>query len=295
LLKKKSILILGAAGMLGHQLCIKLPNMGCAVSATVRNLNDLPADIATKLENIQIVDVLDETALSNAITSIQPDVIINCIGIVKQLAAADDRYLSVAINAFLPHQLVKIAKTINARLIHISTDCVFTGNKGMYSEDDVSDATDVYGKTKYLGETDDSEVNAITLRTSIIGHEIKNHTHGLLAWFLKNKDQTVKGFQQAFFSGLTTNELVNVIDLVITKYPDLHGVYQIASERISKYDLLQLINEIYQLNITIEPDNSFMCDRSLNMARFHSATGYKAPDWNEMILAMYKEHYGELK
>jgi dTDP-4-dehydrorhamnose reductase len=283
----KTILILGAGGMLGHMLChVMATKPSYTVFAALR-APITPSIFPDNVKTLYGIDVLNDTALTQLFTQVQPDIVINAIGIVKQLNAAHDRYLSVAINAFLPHRLSKLCQSYNARLIHISTDCVFNGEKGMYVESDLSDAEDLYGKSKFLGETDETEINAITLRTSIIGHEIKSHTHGLLEWMLQQNGKPIKGFTRAFFSGFTTNELANVIILLIDQHPKLHGLYHVASERISKYDLLGLIREIYNLNIDITPDANLQCDRSLSMQRFIEATGYHAPTWPSMIQAMH--------
>lgn len=286
----QSVLILGATGMLGHKLCQKLPQMGFQVFATYRALQDLELP---RVQLIQLDDIQDTQRLDTIIKENKPDVVINCIGIVKQSTYAEDRYLSVAINALLPHQLQKICENHNARLVHISTDCVFNGAKGMYLESDPSDAYDVYGKSKYLGETTDEQSNAITLRTSIIGHEAKISTHGLLGWFFQQRNKTVNGYKEAFFSGFTTNELARIITLLITEHPKLCGTYHVASNRISKYDLLMLINDIYDLKVTINPESEFYCDRSLQMTSFSNITGYQAPTWSDMIQNMYTEETEE--
>lgn len=286
----KRILVLGGAGMLGHKVCQLLPQQGFEVFAAFRNA---PASsLMPFYQNVQIVDnidVMNDAALNKAFNTAKPDVVINCIGIVKQLNEAYDRYLSVAINSFLPHRLSRLCQDFNARLIHISTDCVFSGEKGSYCETDESDAKDLYGKSKYLGETDDTEKNAITLRTSIIGHELKSDTHGLLEWFIKQENKRVKGFKKAIYTGFTTTELINIMVRLINQHPELYGLYHVASDPISKYDLLHLINDIYKLNVTIEADNDFFCERSMIMPRFTEVTGYKAPSWKQMILEMYKE------
>ncbi|NNM59929.1 MAG: SDR family oxidoreductase [Legionellales bacterium] len=235
------------------------------------------------------VDVLDDSTLRKTFIEVRPDIVINCIGIVKQLNEAYDRYLSVAINSFLPHRLSRLGDEYNARLYHISTDCVFNGKKGMYQESDLSDAEDIYGKSKFLGETDDTEMNALTLRTSIIGRELKSSTHGLLEWMIKQQGKKIKGFTKAIYTGFTTTEFTHVLIRLINEYPTLHGLYHLASDPISKYDLLNLINDIYELDVVIEPDNEFVCDRSLVMTRFKEATSYCAPTWGKMITDMRNE------
>jgi dTDP-4-dehydrorhamnose reductase len=173
----------------------------------------------------------------------------------------------------------------NCRLIHISTDCVFDGVRGQYRETDDSNARDVYGKSKFLGETDDREAAAVTLRTSIIGRELGTG-HGLVEWFLAQQGKSVKGFRKAIFTGFTTHELANVITQVIRQNPPLRGLYQVASPPIDKFELLGLLRDAFRLQIDIQPDEEFVCDRSLRMDRFAEATGYRAPDWREMIATL---------
>ncbi len=286
----KKVFILGATGMLGHRLCRQLPQHHFTVYAAVRDPATIaPGALGLQAHIVKIDDIFDDASLMELCDATQPDVIINCVGIIKQVAEAKNRYLSVAINSLLPHRLAHVAKEQNARLIHISTDCVFSGKKGEYTEADISDADDVYGKSKYLGETDDSEKNALTLRTSIIGHELKRPTNSFLEWALSQKNKTIKGYKQAFYTGFTTNEMANIMAMVINQHPQLHGLYHVASSCITKYELLHLINKIYQLNLSIEPDDDFYCDRSLTMDRFIQATQYHAPSWTSMIQTMYDQ------
>ncbi|MFM8331419.1 MAG: dTDP-4-dehydrorhamnose reductase family protein, partial [Candidatus Methylumidiphilus sp.] len=189
-------------------------------------------------------------------------------------------------NSLLPHRLATLCSIAGARLIHISTDCVFSGDRGGYTEDDPSDARDVYGKTKFLGEVTDS--HTITLRTSIIGHELQT-THGLVEWFLSQERQC-KGYTKAIFSGLPTVVLARIISDIVISRPDLSGVYHLAARPISKYELLNLIAAVYGKEIEIIPDDQFVVDRSLSAERFRVATGYVAPDWANLVKLMHKYH-----
>jgi dTDP-4-dehydrorhamnose reductase len=226
----------------------------------------------------------DHATIGNAIENTDPDVVINCIGIVKQLPAAQDPLLSIAVNALFPHQLAKICRSKNIRLTHVSTDCIFSGKKGCYTENDPSDAQDLYGRTKYLGEV--GYPNCLTLRTSIIGRELGT-SHGLVEWFLSQQGKTVPGYKNAIFSGLTTNALAGIMDELISAYPDLHGVIQVASRPISKYDLLVLIKQVYGLQIEIIPDEMVVNNRSLDAVKFRKETKIKIPSWEYMIEEMY--------
>ncbi|SCX36188.1 dTDP-4-dehydrorhamnose reductase [Pseudomonas sp. NFACC25] len=230
------------------------------------------------------VDVLDQDALVAVLAKVRPDVVINCVGLIKQLADAKDPLTALPINAMLPHRLARLCALSNARLIHISTDCVFSGGKGGYLESDISDAEDLYGKSKYIGELHDLP-HAITLRTSIIGHEL-NSNHSLLDWFL-SQEGTTRGFSRAIFSGLPTAELARVMKDFVLPHPELNGLYHVSADPIAKLDLLTLIASQYGKSIEIRPDAALVIDRSLNSERFTQATGYKAPTWPQLIELMH--------
>jgi dTDP-4-dehydrorhamnose reductase len=209
----------------------------------------------------------------------KPDVVINCIGIIKQKnyeVSPDD---IIFINAVFPHNLFKICQQFNSRLIQISTDCVFKGDKGDYSEDDICDATDLYGKTKFLGEL--HYLNSVTLRTSIIGFE-SNSNYSLLEWFLSQKD-SVHGYSKAIFSGLTTLELAHVIVNHVIPNSNIQGLYHVSSEPISKFNLLKKLNIFFNKKLVIINDVSIAIDRSLNSNKFYKETGYSCPEWDKLI------------
>jgi dTDP-4-dehydrorhamnose reductase len=279
-----NILVLGASGMLGNAVVRVLSDhTGLQVFGTVRT------DTSKRLFNEAIaqrllvgVDVEQQDSLTQAFAFSRPDVVINCIGLVKQLADADDPLRAIPINTMLPHRLARLCDLSGARLVHMSTDCVFSGNKGNYSEADYADANDLYGRSKYLGEV--SYAHTITLRTSIIGHELQS-THGLIGWFLSQQVKC-KGYTRAIFSGVPTVVLAQIIRDVVIPHPELHGVYQVAADPISKYDLLNLVAKAYEKKIEISPDDSLVINRSLNPGLFHEATGYRTPPWEEMINLM---------
>jgi dTDP-4-dehydrorhamnose reductase len=280
------VLVIGGSGMLGHKLCQLLPHRGFEVAATIRRPADFAARYPSVYRRVQIiadVDVLDDRKVHETVESASPHVIVNCAGIVKQLPAARDPLASVGVNAYLPHKLASLCARQHRRMIHISTDCVFAGTRGMYCESDPADARDLYGMTKYLGETVAEETVALTLRTSIIGRELEAPGHGLLEWFLAQNGQPVRGFARALFSGLTTHELARVIAMILIDHPRLHGLYQVASQPINKFELLQLVRRAYGRQTEIMRDEDLACDRSLNMDRFREATGYVPPPWREMI------------
>lgn len=281
---KTRVLVLGATGMLGNAvLRLFAQSAGFEVMGSARSthaLRLLPPDLSGRL--VCGVDVENGDSLTGLFARARPDVVINCIGLVKQLAEADDPLAAIPINALLPHRLARLCEVAGARLVHMSTDCVFSGAKGMYTEADVSDAKDLYGRSKYLGEVD--YPHAITLRTSIIGHELSG-AHSLVGWFLAQR-AGVKGFTRAIFSGLPTVELARVIRDHVIVHPELHGLYHVSTAPISKFDLLTLMAQAYGKTTPITPDAQFVMDRSLDSARFRQATGYQPPQWPELVRRM---------
>ena len=283
------VLILGATGMLGSSMFNVISEIRkWQVYGTVRSDSAkqyFPSSMQANLLSGIVAEDLD--SITRAFIQVKPEVVINCMGLVKQLKTANDPVQILPINSLLPHRLVKLCELTGARLVHISTDCVFSGRKGNYKETDVVDAVDLYGKSKYLGEVNCK--NAITLRTSIIGHEL-NSSHGLVEWFLRQNTSCV-GYAKAVFSGIPTVVLAEIIRDVVIPRRSLHGVYHISSTPITKLDLLRLISKVYGKTIEILVDNSVVVDRSLNSTRFQRKTGYKMPEWNELIQMMYASQY----
>lgn len=285
---RQRVLVLGATGMLGSTFFRAFSaDPGLETWGTMRDwVGARHFAPALRERLIANVPVEGETGLLAAFDRARPDIVINCVGITKQLPNANDHLESLAINSSLPHRLAKYCGMTGARLVHFSTDCVFSGNKGGYTEDDFPDAYDLYGRTKFLGEVDYK--NAITLRTSIIGHELAS-AKSLVDWFLSQTGE-VKGYSKAVFSGLPTIEVARVVrDLVMPK-PDLHGLYHLSVDPITKYDLLSLVAKTYGKDITITPYDKLVIDRSLNSNRFRAVTGFTPKPWPELIRAMRAEH-----
>jgi dTDP-4-dehydrorhamnose reductase len=226
------------------------------------------------------VDVGNPDTLEALFRQVKPEAVVNCIGIIKQLKEAKDPMLSLAINSVLPHRIARLCDLTGARMIHISTDCVFAGRKGPYQEGDISDAEDLYGRTKFLGEV--HEPHCVTLRTSIIGRELETKS-GLIEWFLSQNGRTIRGYRQALYTGFTTHELARVIHSVLFKHTGLGGLWQVSSDAINKYDLLKVAQGPFGWTGQIEPDDSFVCDRRLDSNRFRSETGYRPPTWESML------------
>lgn len=282
------ILILGATGMLGSTLFrVFRSSTAHDVIGTVRNSSMLrffsSEDVSALLPGI---DAADLDGLTDLLYACKPSVVINCIGLIKQFELSNDPLAVLPVNALFPHRLARICEAIGARLVHISTDCVFSGNRGSYTEEDISDAVDLYGRSKSLGELVDYD-RSITLRTSIIGREIVTN-HSLVDWFLSQEGSTL-GYQKAIFSGVPTVELANIIKNIVVPKADLKGLYHVSANPISKFDLLQLIAKQYEKQIEIVPDGRVVIDRSLNSMRFREVTGYAPPDWTELIRRMYED------
>jgi dTDP-4-dehydrorhamnose reductase len=270
--------------MLGHRVWRELSERMDAYAA-VRRPYDKVASLGwfNRASVIDRVDASSDTDLDRAFSVARPDVVINAVGIVKQRDDAANAVQTIAINALLPHKLAARCADAGARLIHVSTDCVFSGSRGNYGEKDFPDARDLYGRSKLLGEVD--RPNCLTIRTSMVGREIGSH-RGLIEWFLAHRGETVPGFTRARFSGLSTAELARVIRAVIATHSELRGVWHVAGEQISKFELLSIVNETFGLGTTIVADESFVCDRTLDAARFLNATGYRPPTWAAMVAEM---------
>lgn len=274
-------LILGGDGMLGHQLLqswqgrhdVRVTVRGPLAAYARYGLFDADNTYAN-------IDVQQTDRVLEVLGDFRPEAVINCIGIIKQRSAAKESIPSLEVNSLLPHRLRLMCAAAGARLVHLSTDCVFNGSRGMYRQTDPADAEDLYGLSKYLGEV--SEGPAITIRSSIIGLEL-SRKQSLIEWFLAQRG-SIRGFTRAIYSGVTTAEMARVIEHVLTQQPDLNGLWQVASAPISKHELLcQLSERLGRRDITITPDHAFHCDRSLDGSDFAKRTGYRVPTWTTML------------
>lgn len=273
------VLVLGGSGMLGHALWQVFRDR-FDTYATLRgsaHAYQVLFDAGRALEDVSVDDF---DSVVRAVAAVRPDAVVNAIGIVKQAAGAKDPLPCLTVNSLFPHRLAALCEASGARLIHMSTDCVFSGRKGGYQESDVPDAEDLYGRSKLLGEVHSGD--CLTLRTSIIGRELGS-SHGLLEWFLSQNGGTISGYRRAIFSGFTTQALADVIAWLLADQRDLRGTWHVAAEPISKYELLCLLKEHYGLDVEIEPDDTFACDRSLDGREFRRATGFTPKPWPEMV------------
>lgn len=274
------VLVVGAGGMLGHQVwraCRDRFETWVTLHDAARSY--ARGQLFEPSRTIERLDVRDADAVVRAVATVKPAAIVNCVGIIKQRAEGKDPIVNLTVNALFPHRLAALATAAGARLIHISTDCVFSGTRGGYVEDDRPDADDLYGRTKFLGEVGAPH---LTLRTSLIGRELRGQD-GLVEWFLGRRGGRADGYTGAVFSGFTTRQMARIVVDVIEGQPRLAGVYHVAAESITKYALLELLNDAFDAGVTLDAVAEPRIDRSLNGSRFRDATGLTAPPWLAMI------------
>jgi dTDP-4-dehydrorhamnose reductase len=288
--------ILGGSGMLGHKmfqrLRLEFPDTVCTIRRCAANdpLNRI--DLFRGTDVVRDIDILDFDSVEAFLRSIRPDFIVNCVGIIKQRPDARNSVISISVNSLFPHKIAEMAAQWGGRVIHFSTDCVFSGRRGGYTENDSSDAEDLYGKSKSLGEL--TAANALTLRTSIIGRELSKH-RSLLDWFLSQNHKAIYGYPRVMYSGVTTNHLAELVGTIIREHSGLNGLYQVASEPISKYELLCLLREAYQLDVRIAPDDSVVSDRSMKCDKLREAIQYNCPPWPVLVRQLAEDNtpYGK--
>ncbi len=281
------VLVIGATGMLGYSIFSNLSELSnFDVYGTVRNVKGLESFFPLTDKLIPNVDVKDFATLEKAVLGVKPDVVINCIGLIKQHDVSKQHVEAIEINALLPHKIAQLCDSIQARLVHFSTDCVFDGKTGSYLETDLPTATDLYGKSKCLGEVDYGK--HVTLRTSIIGHELKSSV-SLIDWFL-SQEGSVKGFSKAVFSGLPTVYVAKVLADYVLPNPSLSGLYQLSVDPIDKFSLISKVADVYSKQIEIEKFEDFVMDRSLNSTKFREDTGFVAPSWDELVAIMHTDY-----
>lgn len=280
------MLILGGGGMLGHKLWQQLSQRQAFETwATVRksrdNYHKIPFFRSPRL--LDGVNVEDFPRVRSLLNELRPQAVINCIAVTKRHMKPDQASSAIYLNALLPHLLTDWAAEAGSKVVHFSTDCVFDGRLGGYTESDLTNAEDAYGRTKALGEVHSS--HGLTLRSSFIGRELSAGTE-LVEWFLAQRGGVAEGYQRAFYTGLTTIETVKVVEKVLLEFPQLSGLHHVASEPIDKYALLSLVNEAFGLGVQLKPNSTVVCHRNLSGERFSKTTGYRAPSWKEMIRAL---------
>lgn len=282
------VLVVGGGGMLGHKLVEKWSSK-FEIWTTVRNNFEFYENFRflKKGNTLDKTDIADTKAVEMIFQRVKPDVVVNAVGIIKQLPSSKNVIKTLSVNSIFPHQLAELTSKYGARLITISTDCVFGGGKGNYNENDIPDASDLYGISKHLGEV--AAENCLTLRTSIIGRELKT-SHSLVEWFLSQRGKKVRGFVNAVYSGFPTVILAGILADIIENHRHLSGLYHVSSDPINKFELLRLINDAYNAQAEIEPFEDFRIDRSLNSAKFRAATEFDPPEWSEMVKMMARDN-----
>ena len=285
---KYRILILGINGMIGHKLFNYFSRQN--IFETIGVLRRFQNNFDTGKKIIEDENFTFPDKLESLIDNISPDLVINCVGIVKQNPKIKEVKNSFYLNSILPNLLNLICKNKDIRLLTFSTDCIFSGQKGFYKEHDLADSIDTYGRSKYLGEIKEHN-KSITLRTSFIGKEL-NTKRGLLEWFISQCElkKNIYGYKRAIYSGLPTIEIAKVIHKYIIPNQNLRGLYHLSSEPIDKYTLLNLIKETYKLNIKINEDCDRVIDRSLNSSKFRAETGFEPLNWEELVKSMYEDN-----
>ena len=276
------ILILGGNGMIGHKMYQTISKIHKDTWVTLRkSLTSYSySEIYNPEKVIDNIDLINFQTISNQLNKINPDIVVNACGITIRRGIETLKSNSIILNSALPHFLNEWVTSNNKRLIHFSTDCVFTGAKGDYIDNDNKDAYDLYGSTKSMGEVIDSKY-AITLRGSMIGSELENKTE-LFEWFLKQKNKKIKGFNKVIYSGITTTKMAEIVLKLIDQFPNLSGVYNISSKPISKFELLKLWNNLFDINANIEIDNSYTSNKNLISDNFYRTISMEQPDWVEL-------------
>lgn len=281
------ILVLGANGMLGHQ-AIRVLAPDFEVWGGCRNPAALP-DLGVPSNRILAgLEATDPASADALVARVQPDVVINAAGIVKQRLAAKDATPSIQVNSLWPHLVADACAAHGARLVHVSTDCVFSGATGGYTEADVPDAFDLYGRSKLLGEVLDRG-HVVTLRTSIIGWQLGEPT-GLVGWFAAHRSEPLKGFMRAVFSGLTTTALTEAIRDVVMPDIALNGLWHVSAAPIDKHTLLSTLAADLGWAVDMTPVDQPVIDRSLDSSRFRERTGWQPPSWPAMLERLASEY-----
>ena len=280
------ILILGGDGMIGHKMAQVLSNFNHEITVSIRDQRELTKQCFSSQVKVFFIDFLKENVVA-FLNIVKPDVIINAIGITIRRGVNEHVSDAIYINSYFPHQLANWAGIHNKRLIHFSTDCVFSGSEGSYSEDATPNALDYYGKTKGLGEV--FSKNALTLRSSMIGPELFNKTE-LFEWVINNKEKEINGFSRVMYSGVTTVYMARLVVDLIENRKDFNGIYNIASNPISKFELLHLINDNFDLELVINKDQNIVSNKTLDASKIENELGIKSPSWNELIIDLKKDY-----
>jgi len=271
------ILILGIDGMIGHKIAQSLSQDYEVIGSTRKDVNHQKIGLNNCLLYKKDFIIDDQNVFFNKIS---PDVIINCIGITTRRGISRNMSNTDFINSRFPHKISEWVSIKNRRLIHFSTDCVFSGKKGDYLDDDKPDANDIYGMSKAKGEIDNN--SSLTLRCSMIGREIYNHTE-LFEWLYSMKNKDIEGYANVIYSGVTTFWMGDVIKKILKNNISLSGIYNISSEPISKYHLLLKLSDAFKLNVNVSANLNIKSNKVLNSKKFAEITGIIPPNWDDLI------------
>lgn len=291
------VLVIGGAGMLGHQCYLKFKkhfgenNVGCTLRKSASHYSRFGLFEGPNV--FSNVDASDFGKVEEVLNSFKPEAVVNCVGLTLRKPELGDFENALELNSMLPHRLALWGLNNDCRVIHFSTDCVFDGSLGGYTEMNAPSAKDVYGKTKFLGEI--HYRNSLTMRLSIVGRELEGKTE-LIEWFLGQKGKEVSGYSEVMYSGLTTNKVADEVIRVLEMFPQLSGLYQVSSEPISKYDLLELVKDIYRTDITLIKNTNYKSNKVLRCDKYVLATSFTQPRWTDLIQQMKNEeslNYGK--
>lgn len=282
------VLILGGGGMLGHKVWqVFRQQFETCVTFREDQLSGCRAKYFDLSQVRRKVDASNFETVVRAFADVKPEVVVNCIGIVKQLPVAKDPIITLTLNSLFPHLLAQLCAATGAWLIQISTDCIFSGKRGGYTETDTPDPVDLYGRTKLLGEIETE--GCLTLRTSMFGRELETN-NALLEWFLSTQGQKIQGYTRAIFSGFTTLALSSILADLIKNHYRLSGLYHLSADPISKYELLVQLRQSFGLDVEIEPFGEFFCDRSLDSSLLRTKIGLTPPSWEKMIEELVRDN-----
>jgi dTDP-4-dehydrorhamnose reductase len=270
------ILILGADGMIGHKIAQSLEDFEL-ILASRKSISSKSIGI---INGKMVLHNLITDSLDLLLDNTTPDIIINCAGITTRRGVEDNIVNTELLNSDLPHKLDSWANLNSKKLIHFSTDCVFSGNRGNYLDNDFADAEDIYGKSKALGEV--NSPNTLTIRCSMIGRELYNFTE-LFEWLKKNKNKKIEGYSKVFYSGITTVRMGKILNQILNKNLNLSGIYNISSTPISKFDLLVKLSKAFNLNVDIKQNKNNKSNKVLISEKFTEITGIYPPNWDDLI------------
>jgi dTDP-4-dehydrorhamnose reductase len=281
--------VIGAGGMLGHE-AIRVLAADFEVWGACRDPGALPHLGVPAERMLGDLDATDGAAAYALVERVKPDLVLNAVGVVKQLAAAKAAIPSIRVNSLWPHVLADACAAHGARMVHVSTDCVFSGSRGGYTEDDVPDAFDLYGRSKLLGEVTDRD-NVVTLRTSIVGWQLGAPT-GLVGWFAAHRTETLSGFAKAVFSGLTTHALTDLIRDVILPDESLCGLWHVSADPIDKYTLLAQLAGCLGWDVDLSPADEPVIARPLDSPPARERAGWTPPSCGDMLAQLTREAAG---